>query len=107
MEAHERTACSTRRIACRHSAPARDCDIPPPQVVQCAMSKVAFLEWVRCRLAPRLRHGRHRAVQQSPGPQGARGPLLDRGPGGTVKRLPPYSHEVNPIEAVWGGQRRS
>ncbi len=66
-----------------------------------AMTKVAFTEWVRRRLAPRLHHGdivlldnlqAHKAPE-------VRSFIEAHGP--KVRRLPPYSHDVNPIEPAW------
>lgn len=67
-----------------------------------AMTKRAFIAWVRRRLAPRLRAGdivlldnlqAHKAPE-------VRSAIEARG--ARVKRLPPYSHDFNPIEPVWG-----
>jgi transposase len=66
-----------------------------------AMTKVRFIEWVRRRLAPRLRPGdivlldnlqahKDPAVREAIEQRGAR-----------VRYLPPYSHDFNPIEPVW------
>jgi transposase len=60
-----------------------------------------FTAWVRDRLAPRLQPGdivlldNLRAHKAS-----AVADLIERR-GATVKFLPPYSHDFNPIEAVW------
>jgi transposase len=63
-----------------------------------AVTKITFAEWVRRRLAPRLRRGdvvlldnlnAHKAPTVRP--------LIERR-GATVRYLPPYSHDFNPIE---------
>lgn len=66
-----------------------------------ATTKMRFAAWVRERLAPRLRRGdivvldnlkahKSLAVRQAIEARGA-----------TVRFLPPYSHDFNPIEPVW------
>ena len=66
-----------------------------------AMNRVAFIQWVRDRLCPRLRPGdivlldnlqAHKAPE-------VRRLIQPRGP--RVKLLPAYSHDFNPIEPVW------
>ena len=67
-----------------------------------AMTKERFIEWIRFQLAPRLRRGdvvildnlkAHLAPE-------VRGLIEQRG--ATLRYLPPYSHDFNPIEAAWG-----
>ena len=67
-----------------------------------AITKVAFLEWVRCRLAPRLRHGDIVLLDNLQAHKAPEVRCLIEARGATVKRLPPYSHDFNPIEPVWG-----
>jgi len=60
-----------------------------------------FVAWVRDRLAPRLRPGDivlldNLRAHKAP----AVADLIARR-GATLKFLPPYSHDFNPIEAVW------
>ena len=60
-----------------------------------------FVAWVRHRLLPRLRPGDivlldNLRVHKAPVVQ-----ALIEGRGATLKFLPPYSHDFNPIEAVW------
>lgn len=67
-----------------------------------AMTRRDFIAWVRGRLAPRLRHGDivvldNLQVHKAPDVRHA---IQARG--ATVKYLPPYSHDFNPIEPVWG-----
>lgn len=67
-----------------------------------AMTKARFLRWVRDGLGPRLRKGdivvldnlqAHKAPEVRP--------LIERR-GATLRYLPPYSHDFNPIESAWG-----
>ena len=65
-----------------------------------AMTKGIFLKWVRRRLAPRLHHGEivlRDNLQAHKAPE-IRCLLEVRG--ATVKQLPQYSHDFNPIESV-------
>jgi transposase len=66
-----------------------------------AMNTARFVAWVRRRLVPRLRRGdivvldnlaahKARAVRE----------LVERA-GATVRFLPPYSYDLNPIESGW------
>jgi transposase len=66
-----------------------------------AMTKERFIEWVRRQLAPRLQYrdvvlldnlAAHKAVE-------VRFFIEQRG--ATVRYLPPYSHDFNPIEPAW------
>lgn len=67
-----------------------------------ALNTDRFLEWVRHRLVPQLRQGDvvvldNLRAHKAPG---ARALIEQRG--ATVRFLPPYSHDLNPIEAGWG-----
>jgi transposase len=67
----------------------------------CAMNKKDFVIWVRRRLAPRLRRGDivlldNLKAHRTPAVRA----IIERH-GGTVRYLPPYSHDFNPIEPVW------
>jgi transposase len=66
-----------------------------------AMTKERFVEWVRRRLAPRLQRrdvvlldnlAAHKALEVR---------LFIEQRGATVRYLPPYSHDFNPIEPAW------
>lgn len=66
------------------------------------MTTVTFVHWVRTRLAPRLRRGDvvlldNLKAHKAPAVQR----LIERR-GATVRFLPPYSPDLNPIEAAWG-----
>ena len=66
------------------------------------VTKVTFTVWVRGRLAPRRRPGdivvldNHRA-HMVPAVR-----TLIEARGATLRFLPPYSYDFNPIEAAWG-----
>jgi transposase len=66
-----------------------------------AMTRVAFLAWVRRCLAPRLRPGDIVLLDnlQAHKATAVRDAIEARH--ATVKYLPPYSHDFNPIEPVW------
>ncbi len=66
-----------------------------------AVTAIDFIAWVRDRLAPRLQPGDivlldNLRAHKAP----AVAALIERR-GATLKFLPPYSHDFNPIEAVW------
>jgi transposase len=60
-----------------------------------------FAAWVRDRLAPRLQPGDIVLLDNLRAHKGPAIAALIRQRGATVKFLPPYSHDFNPIEAVW------
>jgi transposase len=66
-----------------------------------AMTRVDFIAWVRRRLAPRLRRGDIVILDnlQAHKAREVRAAIAARG--ATLKYLPPYSHDFNPIEPVW------
>jgi hypothetical protein len=66
-----------------------------------AVNTHAFVAWVRDRLAPRLRPGDIVVLDNLPAHKAPAVVALVAGRGATVKFLPPYSHDFNPIEAVW------
>lgn len=70
-----------------------------------AMNRVAFIEWVRRRLAPRLRRGDIVLLDNL---QAHRAPVrfFIEQRGATLKPLPPYSHDFNPIEPAWSLVKR-
>src|SRR5207237_3649739 len=71
-----------------------------------AMNKVAFIEWVQRRLAPRLRRGDIVVLDNLPAHKAPEVEFFIRQRGATVKRLPPYSHDFNPIEPAWSLVKR-
>lgn len=66
-----------------------------------AMTKVAFIEWVRRRLAPRLRHGDIVLLDNLQAHKAPEVRFFIEARGATVRPLPPYSHDFNPIEPAW------
>lgn len=71
-----------------------------------AMNKVAFIAWVRDRLAPRLRRGDIVLLDNLQAHKAPDVRRLIEARGATVKRLPPYSHDFNPIEPAWSLVKR-
>jgi transposase len=67
-----------------------------------AMNRAAFIDWVRRRLAPRLRRGDIVVLDNLAAHTAAEVRCCIEARGATLKRLPPYSHDFNPIEPVWG-----
>ena len=66
-----------------------------------AMTAKAFLRWVRRALVPRLWRGAIVVLDNlSAHKQAAVRAAIAR-VGATVKYLPPYSHDFNPIESAW------
>ena len=61
-----------------------------------------FVAWVRDRLAPRLRAGDIVLLDNLRVHKAAAVADLIAQRGAILKFLPPYSHDFNPIEAVWG-----
>ena len=66
-----------------------------------AMNKPAFITWVRRCLAPRLRRGEIVVLDNLQAHKAPEVRRLIEARGATLKRLPPYSHDFNPIEPVW------
>jgi transposase len=60
-----------------------------------------FIAWVRERLAPRLRAGDIVLLDNLPAHTAPAARALIEARRATVKVLPPYSPDFNPIEAVW------
>ena len=60
-----------------------------------------FVAWVRERLAPRLRAGDIVLLDNLRAHKAPAARALIEARGATVKFLPPYSPDFNPIEAVW------
>jgi transposase len=72
----------------------------------CAMNKVAFIEWVRRRLAPRLRRGDIVVLDNLPAHKATEVRFFIEQRGARLKRLPPYSHDFNAIEPAWSLVKR-
>jgi len=66
-----------------------------------AMTKPAFIAWVRDRLAPRLRRGDIVLLDNLQAHKAPEVRACIEARGAFVKRLPPYSHDFNPIEPAW------
>ena len=67
-----------------------------------AMTKVRFVAWVRRHLVRHLRRGDVVIMDNLPAHKaGAARALIER-VGATLRFLPPYSHDFNPIESAWG-----
>lgn len=61
-----------------------------------------FLSWVRERLAPKLRPGDVVVLDNLAAHKDVRVHEVLRAVGAAVQYLPPYGHDLNPIEAAWG-----
>ena len=66
-----------------------------------AVNAKDFIAWVRDRLAPRLRAGDIVRLDNLRAHQAPAVAALIARRGALLKFLPPYSHDFNPIEAVW------
>jgi len=62
----------------------------------------SFEEWVRGRLAPRLRRGDIVLLDNLNAHKSPTVRQLIEARGATLRFLPPYSHVLNPIEPAWG-----
>lgn len=71
-----------------------------------AMNKVSFIEWVRRRLAPRLRRRDIVVLDNLPAHKAPEVEFCIQQRGASIKRLPPYSHDFNPIEPAWSLVKR-
>ena len=67
-----------------------------------AMTRPVFLQWVETQLAPRLRRGDVVLLDNLPAHKSPRVQQLVEARGASVRFLPPYSYDFNPIEAAWG-----
>jgi transposase len=67
-----------------------------------AVTKVTFTVWVRQRLAPRLRPGDIVVLDNLRAHMDPAVRTLVEARGATLRFLPPYSYDFNPIEAAWG-----
>jgi transposase len=66
-----------------------------------AVNHDSFLTWVRCRLAPRLRRGDIVVLDNLKAHKSLAVSRLIEQRGATLRYLPPYSHDFNPIEPAW------
>lgn len=66
-----------------------------------AMNTDAFVEWVRDGLAPRLRPGDVVLLDNLKPHKAPQVRVLVEQRGATLRYLPPYSHDFNPIESAW------
>jgi transposase len=67
-----------------------------------AMNRPAFVAWVRRRLAPRLRRGDIVLLDNLQAHKAPEVRFFVEQRGATLRLLPPYSHDFNPIESAWG-----
>lgn len=67
-----------------------------------AINRPRFVAWVRRRLVPRLRRQDIVVLDNLPAHKAREVETLVVGAGATLKYLPPYSHDLNPIEPGWG-----
>jgi transposase len=66
-----------------------------------AMNRTRFIEWVRRRLVRRLRRGDVVVLDNLPAHKAREVEHLVIAAGASLKYLPPYSHDLNPIEPGW------
>lgn len=66
-----------------------------------AMTTARFIEWVQRRLVPRLRRGDIVVLDNLAAHKAQRVRTLVEQAGATIRFLPPYSHDFNPIEPAW------
>ena len=66
-----------------------------------AMTKERFIEWVQRRLAPRLRCRDGVLLDNLAAHKAPEVRFFIEQRGATVRYLPPYSHDFNPIEPAW------
>lgn len=66
-----------------------------------SMTKVRFIEWVRRGLAPRLRRGDIVLLDNLAAHKAPEVRFFIEQRGATLRYLPPYSHDFNPIEPAW------
>jgi transposase len=67
-----------------------------------ATTRARFLDWLRRRLVPRLRPGDVVVPDNLAAHKDARVLETLQAAGAAVQYLPPYGHDLNPIEAAWG-----
>ena len=66
-----------------------------------AMTGARFVRWIRHRLRPHLRRGDIVLLDNLPVHRMRAVRAQIEAAGATVRYLPPYSHDFNPIEAAW------
>ena len=66
------------------------------------VTSASFEEWVRTRLAPKLRRGDVVLLDNLNAHKSPTVRQLIEARGATLRFLPPYSHDFNPIEPAWG-----
>lgn len=66
-----------------------------------AMTKPRFIAWIRDGLAPRLRRGDVVVLDNLQAHKAPEVRALIERRGATLRYLPPYSHDFNPIEPAW------
>jgi transposase len=67
-----------------------------------AMTTATFDRWVKTHLAPQLRRGDVVLLDNLRAHKSATAQQLIQARGATIQFLPPYSYDLNPIEAAWG-----
>jgi transposase len=67
-----------------------------------AMNRTRFIQWVRRHLVRHLRRGDVVVMDNLPAHKARQVRELIEAVGATLRFLPPYSHDLNPIEAAWG-----
>ena len=67
-----------------------------------AINNVRFVAWVRRHLVRQLRRGDVVVMDNLPAHKTRAARDLIERVGATVRFLPPYSHDFNPIESAWG-----
>ncbi|SFL06663.1 transposase [Azotobacter beijerinckii] len=72
-----------------------------PLILDGAMNGPTFLAYVEQILVPELSPGDHRGDGQPAGPQRSRGCVRPSKAGATLRYLPPYSPDLNPIEMAF------
>jgi transposase len=66
-----------------------------------AMNRARFIQWVRRHLVRHLRRGDVVVLDNLPAHKARQVRELIEQAGATLRFLPPYSHDFNPIEAAW------
>jgi transposase len=66
-----------------------------------AMNRTRFIDWVRRRWVRRLRRGEVVVLHNLPAPKAREVEHLVTAAGPNSMHLPPYSHDMNPIEPRW------
>jgi transposase len=66
-----------------------------------ALNRARFVAWVQRRLVPRLRRGDIVVLDNLPAHKAREVEGLVTAAGASLKYLPPYSHDLNPIEPGW------